>query len=153
MKAHEATKLLKEVVELQATKKMDYDFYMWLISIKKKVEPAVKDFDEKRNVIQECITDLSVEYCLKDKDGKPIVTRTPNGDIYDGLNRGINLDYDKKIKDLIEKGKALFNEDLSIDFSGIKKIKRSVIEKKNKDGEMIVAWDGNKEELLSEFIE
>ena len=153
MKVFEATRLLKEVVELQATKKMDYDFYMWLISIKKKVEPTVKDFEEKREVIQECITDLSVEYCLKDKDGKPVVTKTPTGDIYDGLNRGVNLEYDKKIKELVEKGKSLFKEDITIDFTDIKKIKRSVIEKKSKDGEMIVAWDGNKEELLNQFIE
>ena len=162
MELSEIFRLFKAITELQSLKKCTWDFYFWLLEIKKRLSSIVHDAQEKQKVLQEEIQDLSIQYCIKDKDGKPIIEKVTGIDkvtgkeetseVYTGLSKGLNPEYDRRTKELTDVFKDMLKTKFDISFENIRKLERVVLDKRNTDGERIIPWDGNYEEIFHELI-
>lgn len=152
MRMYDVFRMFKAITELQAIKKASWEFYFWLLEIKKKLSCIVKDEQEKQRILQDEIQELAIQYCTKDKDGKPIVVKEETGEVYTGLSKGLNPEYDKRVKEIVDANRDLLNTVFIVSFEGIKKLGRGILEKKNKDGEPIIPWDGNYEEIFHDLI-
>jgi len=153
MRMYKIFRTFKVVTELQAIKKCSWEFYFWLMEIKKKINDIVKEGQDKQKIFQDEIQDLSILWCTKDAEGKPVIVKGETGeDIYAGLSKGLNPEYDKRVKEIMDANRDLLNTEHEISFEGIKKLERGILEKKSKDGEYIIPWDGNYEEIFHDLI-
>ncbi len=137
-KAMYMDEFLAIICESQKIKKAVYEFYFSLIEIKKKIKPLVEEYADKMAVLQEETKTLVAEYCEKDDAGKAIVL----DDKYQGLHRGQQPEYDKRIAEVSKEALRLQNEELEADLEGIK-IKKSALP---------LDMDGIQQEYLQEFI-
>jgi hypothetical protein len=162
MRMYDVFRMFKAITELQAIKKASWEFLFWLLEIKKKINCIVKDEQDKQRILQEKLQDLAIQYCTKDRNGKPIIEKVTGIDkvtgkeetdeVYTGLSKGLNPEYDKRVKEIVDANRDLLNTEFNVSFEGIKKLERGILEKKNKDGEPIIPWDGNYEEIFHELI-
>lgn len=106
-----------------------------LDDLKKEVQEARANFgkkDKDGNLIYEPIFD---------EEGKKI------GEIAIGLLPGQNKEYDNYIKEIDAKEKELLNEDITIDFSKVKKIKFADIPEKANENDVVTIA-----EFISNFM-
>lgn len=108
MKKVEALELFMSINNaLSLNKKVDFDARMCLIKNKARLKPLVEEYIEVRKAIQEEMQEISIEFCKKDNEGKPVTVTSSRGDAtYVGLERGMNPEYDEKVKELNERMKA-----------------------------------------------
>lgn len=104
---------------------------------KHKIKKYIDESDDVINGLQKEEQRLIIEYCEKDKDGKP---KLINND-YCGLNAGVNSDYDTKAEELSNKIKEYLKEEVEVEIHCIKK---EFLPKKGKASDL---------DLLYNFIE
>jgi len=146
MRANELFNMSKAISELEKSKEVPYEVQCLLIDLYEIINDEVRIISKKVKKLQTTIQDLSIQYCKKDNEGKPVIRKTDNGEIYEGLSRGLNPEFDKEVENLSLKMESLDEEILKLDFTNVKKVPRAFI--KN-----ISIWDGYYERIFHRFIE
>ncbi len=118
LKNGEVLFIFNQIEEIKKIKGLPYlDFIFKLIDIKKIILPEVKTIQEKNETAQKGIQELRIQYCHKSKDGKPLIINNQ----YQGLNIGINPEYDNEVKKKIDDINT--TNELTIDYPELDKIK------------------------------
>lgn len=102
-----------------------------------KIRKYVEESDDIINALKKEEQRIVIEYCEKDKDGKPKLIN--NG--YCGLVAGLNSEYDTKIEELSNKINECIKEEIEVEIHCIKK---ESLPKKDKASDL---------DLLYNFIE
>lgn len=104
-----------------------WKFAFLLSDIMKKIKSDAENYKEKINILNEEISNLRLKYCTKDSTGKPLTVKSfaQNGntiELYTGLNRGFNKEYDFQMNEIKNKMANILKEQINIDFSDITKL-------------------------------
>lgn len=131
-----------------------YEFNREIAKIKREIECNYNDITEEIELIKKEFTEITLEYCTKDKDGKPIFVEMKDnegkviGKMYDGLLYGEKPEYDKRIKELGESKKMLLRKDSGVDLEYLDiKIRKSDLPLKND------SFDGELQAQIQMYIE
>lgn len=163
MNTTEVVRLYNEICALQGIKKTLWEFNHMMIDVKKIIKSIVDDYSEKLTSMQEEITDLRVEHCQKDGDGKAVVARryqrdddgklTVTEEQYVGLVRGEQPAFDERFKELNDAVKELGNKP-AIYGEGDAPIEEKLAEVNAvKRTKVPSDWNGLREEIFYDFIE
>jgi len=118
----------ESIMEMREIKGAKYEFATLVYEIRKFFKPIFIDAEYRVEIIQKEISDLKLEFCKKDNENKPILIALADGKFkYDGLTKGLNPEYDNRIKELVDKVNELNKEEVpedQLDFSEIIKINK-----------------------------
>lgn len=153
-KNFEVVNLYDACVILLKMKGNRYEFNREIAKIKRAVEGDYSTIIEELDLIKKESTELTLEYCEKDKNGKPLFQEVKNengeviGKMYDGLLYGQCPEYDKRVKSLNESKKEFLKSESNLEISNIEaRIKKSDLPLKNED------FDGELQDQIQPFID
>jgi len=124
LKNSEALKIFNSINDCLKSNENKYEFNYALSKNKKKLEKIVTDINEEIELINKEISRIKVKYCGKDKDGKPIIIRhpaDPSKSVYQGLEYGLNPEYDVRMEEMETKLKEIMKHENEIEVYLIKK--------------------------------
>lgn len=88
----------------------DFKFNYALIKTKKELKPEVEEIVDMLNIISKKQKAINIEFCSKDKDGKPVI----NDGSYTGLEAGMCQEFDTASEVLAEERKTYVREEIEI---------------------------------------
>ena len=124
LKINDVFKINQAIVESLKNNENKYEFNYALSKNKRVIEKCVQDTNEEMSLINKEISRIKVQYCLKDKDKKPVIIRMsqdPSNSVYAGLEYGINPEYDDRMDEMNGNIKGLFTKEVEFEFYTIKK--------------------------------
>ena len=152
MKTRDLVRLSNLVSFLKRWQKPDWQFSIFLCNILAKIGKYTDEIAEKQKILIERESELMIEFCEKDVNGRPIVQEVYNDDgqltnkIYKGLMKGENPEYDEEIKKLRDEDKRILDEEVDIDLSDIR-IKKEKLPYRNEK------WTTEMFQVLEPYIE
>ena len=131
-----------------------YEFNKEIAKIKRTVESNYNELIEELELIRKEANELTLEYCKKDQNGKPVIeeVKDDTGKViakkYDGLMFGENPEYDERMKELNDKKRDFLKEESNIDLEAISiTIKKNDLPLKSED------FDGELQAQIQQYIE
>jgi len=127
---HSAVNMCEELKKLKSAGTWKFGFL--LVEIMKLIKGKSAEYKEKIDIMNEDITNLRLKYCTKDSENKPIIIKSidRNGnqiEMYTGLVRGQQPEFDKLTDEIKNKSKELLKEKVEIELEKIPKIKEDDI--------------------------
>ena len=95
---------------LKSDVEYEFKFNYALIKTKKELKPEVEEIVDMLNAISKKQKALNIEFCSKDKDGKPVI----NDGSYAGLEAGMCQEFDTASEVLTEERKTYVREEIEI---------------------------------------
>lgn len=96
---------------LKSDEKLSFDVVYALNKTKHKIKSIVEEIGDTINDVQKQVVNITMDFCEKDENGKPVIV---DGQ-YSGLSKGLNVEYDKKIEDITEKQLNYMREEVEIE--------------------------------------
>ena len=147
MKAREILSLAGSIVAMLKLKGNGYELNRDLNKIRKILNTITEEIEEEVKLINDEISELRAEFCKKDEEGTPILSLAPTGEtdkdgspvmteVYQGLARGVNPEYDSRIKKLRDTLNDLMKKEyeVNIDIKIPRKFCEKIFKNENFDG-------------------
>ena len=139
---------------MQAIKPAKYEFRSFVNKLVKANKPSADEAGEELQIMDEVFSEVRVEHCKKDKDGKPEVepiidpkTGQKLGTQYMGLTKGECPEFDVALKEHADRRKGFLKETVTLDIPADLTIDKKFLPKDdNKD------YDGSLQYFIEDFI-